>query len=157
MISSAPLDASIPLPLLVTGVAGVSGYAALAYFRQRYGDQVVGIRQKDNWPLSGPGVVACDAEDHAALAELFRRHRFRAVLDCAGNCALKKCELDPAMAWRINVDGVRNLLDVRTATVMVPIGDARAQSTAISDFIGYPLPGRSAWASLRISTAREPS
>ncbi|MCA9706781.1 MAG: TonB-dependent receptor [Myxococcales bacterium] len=52
---------------------------------------------------------------------------------------------------------VRNLLDVRTATVMVPIGDARAQSTAISDFIGYPLPGRSAWASLRISTAREPS
>ena len=46
-------------------------------------------------------------------------YRFAAVLDCAGNCALKSCELDPAMAWRINVEGVRNLL------AMVAERDAR--------------------------------
>ena len=102
----------IPLPLLVTGVAGVSGYGAFRYFHAAYGDQVVGMRQEDNWPLSGPRIVACNAEDPVALARLFEEHRFAEVLNCAGNCALKKCEFDPAMAWRINVDGVNNLIDV---------------------------------------------
>ncbi len=100
-----------PLPLLITGVAGVAGYNALAYFQARYPQQVIGIRQQDNWRLNGPGIVACNAEDHDGLAQLFDQHRFAAVLDCAGNCALKSCELDPAMAWRINVDGAKNLVE----------------------------------------------
>jgi dTDP-4-dehydrorhamnose reductase len=104
-------DAVPPLPLLITGVAGVAGYNALAYFQARYPGQVFGIRQRDNWRLRGPGIVACDAEDRAALAGLFDEHRFAAVLDCAGNCALRACELDPAMAWRINVEGPRNLVE----------------------------------------------
>ncbi len=99
-----------PLPLLITGAAGVAGYNALAYFQARYPGRVMAIRQRDNWKLQGPGIVACNAEDQSALARLFAEHRFAAVLDCAGNCALKACELDPAMAWRINVDGVRNLI-----------------------------------------------
>jgi len=98
-----------PLPLLITGVAGVAGYNALAYFQARYPGRVIGIRQQDNWRLVGPGVVACNAEDRDGLAQLFDEHGFRSVLDCAGNCALKSCELDPAMAWRINVEGVQNL------------------------------------------------
>lgn len=106
----------VPLPLLVTGIAGVAGYNAFHYFRDRYPGQVVGIRQRDNFRLVGEGVVACDAEDPERLAELFAEHKFRAVLDCAGNCALKACELDPDLAWRINVEGVRNLITaIRTA------------------------------------------
>jgi dTDP-4-dehydrorhamnose reductase len=102
----------IPLPLLITGAAGVAGYNALAYFRSKYPGQVVGIRQRDNWRLAGEGIVACDAEDREALTALFEREQFASVLDCAGNCALRACELDPALAWRVNVDGVRNLLAV---------------------------------------------
>ena len=56
--------------------------------------------------------MTCDAEDPVELGKLFAEHRFAAVLNCAGNCALKKCELDPAMATRINVQGVENLLGV---------------------------------------------
>jgi dTDP-4-dehydrorhamnose reductase len=100
----------VPLPLLITGVAGVAGYNALAYFQNRYPGRVIGIRQRDNWRLDGTGIVACDAEDRQGLTRLFDEHRFAAVLDCAGNCALRACELDPAMAWRINVEGVRNLV-----------------------------------------------
>lgn len=110
MFRSAHDTSALPLPLLITGVAGVAGYNAWRYFQSRYPGQVIGIRQRDNWRLDGPGLVACNAEDSAALAELFQRHRFAAVLDCAGNCALKSCELDPAMAWRINVEGVRTLI-----------------------------------------------
>ena len=101
-----------PLPLLITGVSGVAGYNALPYFQARYPGRVIGIRQHDNWRLGGPGIVACDAEDYEALSRLFDEHHFAAVLDCAGNCALRSCELDPEMAWRINVLGVENLLRV---------------------------------------------
>ena len=44
------------------------------------------------------------------MARLFDRHQFASVLDCAGNCALKACELNPDLARRINVEGVANLL-----------------------------------------------
>jgi len=102
----------IPLPLLLTGVAGVAGYNALFYFQARYPGQVFAIRQQDNARLHGPGVIVCDAEDRQRLAELFVEHRFATVLDCAGNCALKSCELDPAMAWRINVEGAANVAEL---------------------------------------------
>ncbi|WP_425395050.1 SDR family oxidoreductase [Aeoliella sp.] len=98
------------LPLLVTGVAGVTGYNALDYFHRRYPGQVIGIRQQDNWRLAGPHIVACDAEDHVELGRLFDEHQFRSVLNCAGNCALKACELDSRLAWRTNVEGLQNLL-----------------------------------------------
>ncbi len=100
------------LPLLITGIAGVAGYNALAYFRRRYPGKVIGIRQRDNWRLVGEGIEVCNAEDYDTLARLFQRYSFGTVLNCAGNCALKSCELDPAMAWRINVDGVGNLMRV---------------------------------------------
>lgn len=102
----------LPLPLLITGVSGVAGYNALDYFCPRFPDQVLAMRQRDNWRLVGPSIVVCNAEDRTGLARLFEQHRFRSVLDCAGNCALKSCQLDPEMAWRINVEGVRNLVDV---------------------------------------------
>jgi dTDP-4-dehydrorhamnose reductase len=121
--------APIPLPLLVTGVAGVPGYNAFHYFRARYPGQVVGIRQRDNPRITGAGVEPCDAEDIDTLRRLFERHHFRSVLDCAGNCALRACELDAERAWRINVGGVRNLLDVITST---PGPASSAGTSAIS-------------------------
>lgn len=101
-----------PLPLLLTGLAGVAGYNAFHYFRARYGDQVLAIRQEDNWRLSGDGILPCDAEDHAKLRALFDQYQFRSVLNCAGNCALRACELDTRLAWRTNVEGLINLLSI---------------------------------------------
>lgn len=111
LVHSPPVQ-PIPLPLLITGISGVAGFNALPYFRARYGSAVHAIRQADNWQLNGPGVVVCNAEDRDTLERLFDQYQFRSVLDTAGNCALKSCELDPAMAWRINVEGVENLLAV---------------------------------------------
>jgi dTDP-4-dehydrorhamnose reductase len=103
---------SVPLPLLITGVAGVAGFNALHYFRSRYPGQVLAIRQEDNWPLTGEGIVPCNAEDHGRLRALFDQYQFRSVLNCAGNCALRACELDSRLAWRTNVEGLINLLSI---------------------------------------------
>ena len=104
--------ANIPLPLLITGVAGVAGFNAFNYFHRRFPGQVIGIRQANNWRMSGNGLVACNAEDYESLAALFDRYRFGAILNCAGNCALKSCELDAEMAWRVNVKSVETLLSI---------------------------------------------
>ena len=45
---------------------------------------------------------------------------------------------------------VRNLLDLRSTTVEIPVAGSRPSPVAVSDFIGYPLPGRSVWASFRV-------
>jgi dTDP-4-dehydrorhamnose reductase len=95
---------------LITGVAGVAGYNAFRYFSARYPGQVIGTRRADNWPLQGEGIVACDADDHEQLARLFDEYQFRSVLNSEGSCKLKSCELDPEMAYRVNVRSVENLL-----------------------------------------------
>jgi dTDP-4-dehydrorhamnose reductase len=91
------------LPLLITGVAGVAGYNAFHYFLGKYPGQVVGIRPRQTWQLVGADLLAQDAEDAHGMRSLFERFGFRAVLNCVGNCALKSCELDPAMAHTVNV------------------------------------------------------
>jgi dTDP-4-dehydrorhamnose reductase len=106
---------SIPLPLLITGVAGVAGYNALAYFQQQYPGQVIGLRRANNWPLSGTGIVGCDIHDQQELQRLFDEHQFRSVLHCEGTCKLKSCELDPALAERVNVAGVASLLQAASS------------------------------------------
>jgi dTDP-4-dehydrorhamnose reductase len=103
---------AVPLPLLITGVSGVAGYNAFFHFRRRYPGRVVGVRPTQTDQLAADGIVGVDTEDRSALDELFRTYRFRAVLNGTGNCALKSCELDPAMAWRTNVLSVENIAAV---------------------------------------------
>lgn len=105
------VDTYPELPLLVTGIAGVPGYNAFHYFRERFGDQVIGIRQESMWPLQGEGIVACDIEDAKQIKRLWDQYQFRSVINCAGSCRLKSCELDPNMAHRVNVVGTRNIVE----------------------------------------------
>ena len=104
------LEQADRLPLLITGIAGVSGFNAFAYFRQRYGDQVTGQRPKNNWPLQRDGIVGVNLEDRHQIQRLVEEGGFKTVINCGGSCALKACELDPEMASRVNVDGIDSLL-----------------------------------------------
>ncbi len=98
------------LPLLISGVTGVAGYNALHYLQKRYPGQVIGLRPRKTWRLNGDGIVVLDAEDVAGLRELFRTYRFGSVLNCVGNCALKSCELDPAMSRQLNVESAAGIV-----------------------------------------------
>lgn len=111
MISRPPDELANHLPLLITGIAGVPGYNAFHYFRQKYPGKVIGVRRRDNWPLQGEGVEACDVHSRDDLCRLFDKYSFASVLNGEGLCKLKSCELDPPMAWRINVLGAANLLE----------------------------------------------
>ena len=51
----------------------------------------------------------------------------------------------PGLRAAVDVD---NLLDVRTGHVPTPLR-ARAVPLPLSDFLGFPLPGRAVWVTLR--------
>ena len=104
------------LPLMVCGVAGVSGYNAFQQLRKKYGDTVFGQRPTRNWPLSGEGIIGADLEDPIAFAKVLKDRNIKTVLNCAGTCALKACELDPDMAQRVNVFCIENLLKTLEGT-----------------------------------------
>ena len=91
------------LPILITGITGVAGYNFFRALVERWPGQVIGTRPRQTWRLKGAGIVELDAEDRSGMRELFRQHRFGTVLNAVGNCALKSCELNPAMARQINV------------------------------------------------------
>jgi dTDP-4-dehydrorhamnose reductase len=99
------------LPLLITGITGVAGYNAFHYFRVRYPGQVVGTRPAQTWRLQGEGIAVLDAEDGAGMKALFDHYGFGAVLNAVGNCKLKSCELDPAMARTLNVASAAAIAD----------------------------------------------
>lgn len=100
------------LPLLITGVAGVAGFNAFHYFQHKYPGQVVGIRPHQTSRLVGPGLLGQDTDDAGSMHALFERFGFRSVLNCNGNCALKSCELAPAMAYTVNVQSAIVLADL---------------------------------------------
>ena len=99
------------LPLMVCGVAGVSGYNAFQQLRQKYGDTVFGQRPTKNWPLVGEGIIGADLEDPVAFRQLLKDRNIKTLLNCGGTCALKACELDPDMARRVNVFCIERLLE----------------------------------------------
>lgn len=85
--------------MLITGVTGVAGYNALAYFQSRFPGRVFGIVPPETVGFDAPDTFFLPVEDFRVLTELFERYRFASVLDCAGNCALKACQLEPQIAW----------------------------------------------------------
>ncbi len=77
------------------------------------------------------------------MRALFDQYQFQSVLNCAGNCALRACELDSRLAWRTNVEGLINLLsivverDVRLVHLSIDLVYSGADR---SSFSAFPLP-----------------
>ena len=100
---------------MVCGIAGVSGYNAFHWFRQRYGD-VIGQRPRRNWNLNGENIIGHDLSEVDAIRSVLEARRVRTVINAGGSCALKACELDPEMAQQLNVRNVDALLDAIEGT-----------------------------------------
>lgn len=99
------------LPILVTGVSGVTGFNAFYYLTHRYPGKVFGQRPVNNWRLKGDHLIPFNLEDKQTARKVIRDYGIRSILSCGGNCALKSCELDPDMAELANVRGVESILD----------------------------------------------
>ena len=91
--------------LFITGISGLLGLNAALQWRRRF-DTTECYRSH---PISMPEVnaVALNLEDGAATQALFDQIRPDVVLHTAALTDVDRCELDPALAARLNVDVTR--------------------------------------------------
>ncbi len=97
----------------MTGAAGQIGSELVPFLRSRYGkDNVVAAIHKASGPpvlKDGPTEVL-EVSDPAALSIVIKRHGIDTLYHLAALLSATS-EKDPQLAWRINMDGLRNVLE----------------------------------------------
>lgn len=106
--------------VLVTGSAGQIGTELVPHLRALYGkDNVVAAihRASGNpWLRDGP-LATLDTGDGSAIANTIREYKVDTIYHLAALLSATG-EKDPQLAWQVNVDGLRNVLEVaRTSGV----------------------------------------
>ncbi|MCR4392168.1 MAG: NAD-dependent epimerase/dehydratase family protein [Candidatus Acetothermia bacterium] len=104
--------------ILVTGATGQIGSELTLALRERYGrEQVVaaGHRRTPPEPLrsSGP-FVTLDVTDRAQVEEVVRKYKTEVVYHLAAVLSASG-ERDPKLAWRVNMEGLYNVLEAARA------------------------------------------
>jgi nucleoside-diphosphate-sugar epimerase len=101
--------------VLVTGATGQIGSELTMALRTRYGgDQVIagGRKTKPSEALRNSGPFeAVDCLDSSAVAGVVRRYGVDTIYHLAAILSAV-AEADPAHAWNVNINGLRNVLDV---------------------------------------------
>jgi nucleoside-diphosphate-sugar epimerase len=103
----------LPQKILVTGAAGQIGAELVPFLRARYGDDnVVAAVHKasGNASLHAGPVEKLEISDPAALAKLVREHKVDTLYHLAALLSATG-EKDPQLAWQVNMDGLRNVLE----------------------------------------------
>ncbi len=104
----------MPPRVLVTGAAGQIGTELVPHLRALYGrDNVVAaIHHATGGPeiKDGP-VVTLDMRDREAVATAIRKHEADTIYHLAALLSATG-EKNPQLAWQVNVDGLRNILEV---------------------------------------------
>jgi len=97
-------------PILVTGASGVLGWSLCRHLRAA-GISVVGTYYTNCPTLTGVRFERVALERARSTAEFFREHSFAAVVHAAAIANPDQCERDPDLAWAVNVEGTRAILE----------------------------------------------
>ncbi len=100
--------------VLVTGSAGQIGAELVPLLRSRYGKDAVvaGVhRNPGSGSLREGPVEVLDISDQAALGKVVDAHRIDTIYHLAAVLSAVG-EKDPQTAWKINMDGLRNVLEL---------------------------------------------
>ncbi len=100
--------------VLVTGSAGQIGAESVPYLRSLYGNGnvVAGLHKASGGPLLRAGPVeVLDISNASALTEVVKRHGVDTIYHLAALLSAVG-ENNPQLAWQVNMDGLRNVLEV---------------------------------------------
>lgn len=102
-----------PLKLLITGASGLYGSKLAEIAKERKHTVYSGYSQDQ--PAYGTA-VKFDVSDKTQVQDAFRRAQPEVVVHAATLTDVDKCELNRELAWRINVEGTRNVAEVTKAS-----------------------------------------
>lgn len=82
--------------LLITGASGFLGSRILKYYKNKY-------------EICTPSHQEMDITDELSVLKTFKREQPDLVIHCAAISDTGKCEREPEISWKINVDGCKNI------------------------------------------------
>jgi nucleoside-diphosphate-sugar epimerase len=103
--------------VFVTGSAGQIGAELVPYLRSLYGNNnvVAGLHKALGGPLLRAGPIeVLDISDASALTKVIKEHKVDTIYHLAALLSATG-ENNPQLAWRVNMDGLKNVLEVARA------------------------------------------
>ena len=104
--------------ILVTGAAGQLGNDLVTALVARHGGSAVlatDLRCCDQLTRTGADTASLDVTDADAVASLVRANGFDQIYHLAGILSARG-EKQPDLCWKVNVDGLKNVLDAVRGT-----------------------------------------
>jgi dTDP-4-dehydrorhamnose reductase len=95
--------------VLVTGASGLLGSKIIKLFKSDY--EMVGTFNLHPFELAGVETVFMDITNPSQTIEIILRHSPDLVIHAAAYRDLDHCEQHPGAAWKVNVDGTRNVVN----------------------------------------------
>jgi dTDP-4-dehydrorhamnose reductase len=96
--------------VLITGASGVLGWNLCRYFLGK-GYEVWGTYCRNGPVLPGIRFLPLELGTRGHVSSLFKERSFYLVIHCAAMANPDECEKERDRAWRINVEGTRELLN----------------------------------------------
>ena len=93
--------------ILITGASGLLGSNLALLGASEH--EVLGTFHRHSLDIPGVQLVAADLTDPEAAGTVIGSYRPEWVVHCAGATEVDRCELEPAWAWRLNVDMARHV------------------------------------------------
>ena len=91
--------------LFITGISGLLGLNGALHWRDRF--ETIGCYRSRPIAIGGVEAVALNLEDAAATQSLFQQTKPDLVLHTAALTDVNRCEIEPALAARLNIDVTR--------------------------------------------------
>ena len=109
--------------ILITGITSIHGWPIFSALREKYGNRVYGIAPENmsHFFKNDKKVFFCGIENLTEIENIFNKVNPKAVLHAGGVCDLDRCENSPDFAYKVNVIGTRNIVNLSKESYLLYI------------------------------------